>query len=99
MGADLPSGCGQQGPQGVGLEVAFVKGIVERGPLALHDQAQFGWAVWAGDLRHGIDDFEQGRRAAGEPLIQLLAELRQAFECFHPRKVGRSSVLLQAPLL
>jgi len=67
--------------------------------MALHDQAQFGRAVRARHLRHGVDEFEQGRRAAGEGLIQLLAELRQTFECCHTRKFARSSVLLQAPLL
>jgi hypothetical protein len=88
----------EQWAQHVQVDSASVHRIVERGPMALHHQAQFRRAVRARHLRHRVDDLEQRRRAVGERLIQLLSELRQAFECLHTRESARSSVVWQASL-
>ena len=92
-------GRGEEGTQGVQVDAAMAQGSVERGPMPLHREAEFGRRVWAGRLGDGVDELQQRRRALGEGLIYLLAELRQAFECVHTRKSARSSVLSQGPLL
>ncbi len=93
------SGLCEDGPQFVQVDVAMTQGIVERGPMALHGEGEFGGRVWTGGLGNGVDEFEQRSGALGEGLIYFVAELRQAFECVHTQKSARSSVLSQGPLL